>query len=72
MCAPPPLKAGNRSTSAVRGPMTLAGRAGRAWNSGRVGVGIIPSSACASAWISVIFLACKCQKQIMKASQQFR
>lgn len=39
----------------LAGPTT--GRAGRFWSSGRAGVGTIPSSACASAWISSIFFA---------------
>lgn len=53
---PPPLKAGKSSTSWLAGPIT--GSAGSAWNTGRAGVGTMPSSACASAWISSIFFAC--------------
>ena len=53
------LKAGNRAASSVPGRLATAlrDRPGRGTKPGAILAGSMPSSACAAAWISLIFLA---------------
>jgi len=57
--APPPLNAGKSSTSAACPGARPRGSAGSAASDGSRPGTTMPSSACAAAWISLIFFACE-------------